>query len=159
MEKITPNLWFDGNAVAAAEFYVSLFPGSRIDQIQRSAADNPSTKQGDVLLVQLTLAGRPYIAINGGPQFPFTEAISFQIDCADQPEVDELWEKLISNGGSPSQCGWCQDQFGLSWQVIPRRLPELLSSPDREVAQRVMEAMLTMSKIDIAALEAAAAGE
>jgi predicted 3-demethylubiquinone-9 3-methyltransferase (glyoxalase superfamily) len=159
MEKITPCLWFDGNAEEAANFYVSLFPDSRIDQVHRAAADNPSTRAGDVLVVQFTLAGRAYIGLNGGPLFHFNEAVSFQIDCTDQMEVDRLWEKLIAHGGSPSECGWCKDRFGLSWQVTPNRLTQLLASPDAAVARRVMESMMTMSKIDIATLEKAARGD
>lgn len=157
-EKITPHLWFDGNAEQAAEFYVSLFPDSRIDAVHRSAGDNPSTRKGEVLLVQFTLAGRPYAGINGGPQFSFTEAVSLQIDCADQAEVDHYWHALTADGGSESQCGWCKDRFGLSWQVVPRRLGELLASPDRAAAERTMQAMLPMKKLDVAALEAAARG-
>ncbi len=157
-EKITPHLWFDGDAEAAAEFYVSLFPDSRIDAVHRSAGDNPSTRKGEVLLVQFTLAGRPYAGINGGPQFSFTEAVSLQIDCADQAEVDHYWHALIAGGGSESQCGWCKDRFGLSWQVFPRRLGELLASPDRAAAERTMQAMLQMQKLDVALLEAAARG-
>jgi len=157
-EKITPHLWFDGNAEEAAEFYVSLFPDSRIDAVHRSAGDNPSTKKGDVLVVQFTLAGRPYAGINGGPQFSFTEAVSLQIDCADQAEVDRYWNALTADGGAESMCGWCKDRFGLSWQVVPRRLMELLASPDRAAAERTMQAMLPMKKLDVAALEAAARG-
>lgn len=156
--KITSCLWFDGNAEEAARFYVDLFPDSRIDAVQRSPADNPSMAKGGVLLVSFTLAGRPFTGLNGGPAFHFTEAVSFQIDCADQAEVDRYWNALIADGGSESQCGWCKDRFGLSWQVIPRRLPELFASPDRAAAQRAMEAMLQMKKLDIAVLEAAARG-
>lgn len=157
-EKITPCLWFDGNAQEAAQFYTSLFPDSRIDSVQRSPADNPSTAKGDVLIVQFTLAGRPYTGLNGGPLFTFTEAVSFQIDCADQAEVDHYWNALTADGGSESQCGWCKDRYGLSWQVVPRRMGELLGSSDAAAAQRAMEAMMGMKKLDIAALEAAAKG-
>lgn len=159
MDKITPNLWFNGNAEQAAAFYVSLFPDSRIDAVHRSAADNPSTRKGEVLFVEFTLAGRSFAGINGGPQFPFTEAVSFQIDCADQAEVDRYWAALTADGGSAVQCGWCRDRFGLSWQVVPRRLGELLASPDSAAAERAMKAMLGMVKLDVAALEAAARGE
>lgn len=158
MHKITPSLWFDGRAQEAALFYVGLFPDSRIDEIHRSAADNPSTAEGNILAVRFTLSGRPFMGLNGGPQFPFTEAVSFQIDCADQAEVDHYWTALIADGGSEGQCGWVKDRFGLSWQVVPRRLGELLSSPDRAAAERAMRAMLGMKKLDIAALKAAAAG-
>jgi predicted 3-demethylubiquinone-9 3-methyltransferase (glyoxalase superfamily) len=156
MDKITVNMWFDGKAEEAANFYVSLFPDSRIDAVHRSPADNPSTPKGAVLMVYFTLAGRRFAGINGGPQFPFTEAMSLEIDCADQAEVDRYWNALIAEGGRPSQCGWCKDRYGMSWQVVPRRLGELLSQPDRDAAERAMKAMLTMSKLDVAALEAAA---
>lgn len=155
MAKITPSLWFDGNAEEAAEFYVTLLPDSRVNNVWRSPADNPSTPAGAVLLVAFTLAGQPFTAINGGPQFPFTEAVSFVIDCEDQAEVDRLWTELLAGGGSPGQCGWLKDRFGLSWQVVPRQLGELLGDPDRERAGRAMEAMLKMSKIDVAALRRA----
>ena len=156
--KITPNLWFDRNAEEAAEFYVSIFPNSHIDAVHRSASDNPSTKKDEVLLVDFTLAGSKFVGINGGPHFSFTEAVSFQIDCEDQQEVDRYWNAIVDNGGSESQCGWCKDRFGLSWQVIPRRLGELLTSADAAAAERTMQAMLTMKKLDVAALEAAARG-
>ena len=155
MDKITPNLWFDGNAEEAANFYVSLFPDSRIDRVQHSAADNPSTRKGEVLVVEFTLAGRSYVGINGGPTFPFTEAVSFSIDCKDQAEVDYYWEHLIAGGGSEVQCGWCKDKFGLSWQVVPRCLPDMMASPDRAAAERAMKAMMQMVKLDVAGLEAA----
>ncbi|MGA2514437.1 MAG: VOC family protein [Candidatus Limnocylindrales bacterium] len=158
MSKITPCLWFDGNAEEAASLYVSLLPDSRIENVSRSAADNPSTPAGAVLLVDFTLAGQPFRGVNGGPQFPFTEAISFSIDCEDQAEVDRLWNELTQGGGSPGQCGWIKDRFGLSWQVVPRELGELLGNPDRERAGRAMEAMLRMTKIDIAALRRAFEG-
>lgn len=149
MPKITPNLWFDGNAEEAATFYVSLFPDSRIDNVYRSPADNPSTPAGAVLLVDFTLAGQHFTGINGGPQFPFTEAVSFLIDCEDQAEVDRLWDALVAGGGTPGQCGWLKDRFGLSWQVIPREMGDLMASPDQEASRRAMEAMLQMSKIDL----------
>lgn len=155
MARITPNLWFDGNAQEAAEFYVSLLPDSRVDNVYRAAADNPSTPAGAVLLVDFTLGGQRFTGINGGPQFPFTEAVSFLIDCENQAEVDRLWAALTANGGSPGQCGWLKDRFGLSWQIVPRQLGEMLSSPDRARAGRAMEAMLEMSKIDLAALRRA----
>ena len=159
MTSITPCLWFDGTAEEAASFYTSIFPDSRIDRVNRSAADNPSTKEGAVITVDFTLGGRPFIGLNGGPDFTFSEAISFSIDCKDQAEVDRYWAALTANGGEPSQCGWLKDRFGVSWQVVPRRLTELLASPDRDAARRTMEAMLTMGKLDVVRLEAAAAGE
>jgi predicted 3-demethylubiquinone-9 3-methyltransferase (glyoxalase superfamily) len=159
MAKITPNLWFDGNAEEAAKYYVSLLPDSRIDNVYRSPADNPSTPAGAVLLVDFTLAGQKFTGINGGPQFPFTEAVSFLIDCEDQAEVDRLWDALIAGGGSPGQCGWLKDRFGLSWQVIPREMGELMASPDAEASRRAMEAMLQMSKIDLPELRRAFHGQ
>jgi predicted 3-demethylubiquinone-9 3-methyltransferase (glyoxalase superfamily) len=159
MAKITPSLWFDGNAEEAAEFYVTLLPDSRVNNVWRSPADNPSTPAGAVLLVDFTVAGQQFTAVNGGPQFPFTEAVSFAIDCEDQAEVDRLWTALIDGGGEPGQCGWLKDRFGLSWQVVPRQLGEMLGDPDRERAGRAMEAMLKMSKIDVEALRRAFDGQ
>ena len=155
MSKITPSLWFDGNAEEAAEFYVSLLPDSRIDEVSRAASDNPSTAAGQVLTVDFTVAGQHFRGINGGPQFSFTEAVSFAIDCRDQAEVDRLWDALTADGGEPGQCGWLKDRFGLSWQVIPRQLVEMLGDSDREAARRAMEAMLEMSKIDVAEMRRA----
>jgi predicted 3-demethylubiquinone-9 3-methyltransferase (glyoxalase superfamily) len=156
MKPITPNLWFDGNVEEAAGFYTKLFPNSKIEKILYSPADNPSVRQGEVLTVEFTLNGQRFVGINGGPAFKFTEAVSFEIDCKDQAEVDHYWNALTADGGKKSMCGWCKDRFGLSWQVVPQRLLDLLYGPDEVVGQHVMEAMLTMEKIDIAALEAAA---
>jgi predicted 3-demethylubiquinone-9 3-methyltransferase (glyoxalase superfamily) len=156
MSKITPCLWYDHNAEEAANFYVTLFPDSRIDNVVRSPADNPSMKEGGVLVVEFTLAGLPYIGLNGGPQFPFTEAVSFQVKTEDQAETDRLWDALIANGGEESMCGWLKDRWGLSWQITPARLLELMADKDRDRARRAMEAMMTMRKIDIAAVERAA---
>ena len=158
MSKITPSLWFDYRAEEAAEFYVSLFPDSRIDEVTRAPGDNPSTRAGDVLLVSFTLAGQQYVALNGGPQFPFTEAVSFQIDCEDQAEVDRYWEALVEGGGEHSMCGWLKDRFGLSWQVIPRQMGDYLGGSDHEGAARAMAAMLQMQKIDIGQLRVAYEG-
>ena len=158
MSKITPCLWFDGNAEEAANFYVSLLPESRVDNVSRSLADNPSTPAGAVLVVEFTLAGQPFMGLNGGPQFPFTEAISFVIDCEGQPEVDRLWTALTESGGTPGQCGWLKDRYGVSWQIVPRQLREMLGDPDTKRAGRAMEAMLKMSKIDVAALRRAFEG-
>jgi predicted 3-demethylubiquinone-9 3-methyltransferase (glyoxalase superfamily) len=155
MSRITPCLWYDGQAEEAANFYVSLLPDSRIDRVMRSPADNPSTPEGAVLAVEFTLAGQSYFALNGGSLFHFTEAVSFMIACDDQQEVDRLWDALTADGGSPSQCGWLKDRFGLSWQIVPRRLMELMNSPDPDRARRVMQAMMEMGKIDIAAIERA----
>jgi predicted 3-demethylubiquinone-9 3-methyltransferase (glyoxalase superfamily) len=153
--KVKPCLWFDGNAEEAADFYVSLLPDSRVSSVSRSPADNPSVAAGAVLLVEFTLGGQEFQALNGGPQFAFTEAVSFVIDCEDQVEVDRLWEALTGNGGTPGPCGWLKDRFGLSWQIVPRQLGEILGDPDRERACRAMEAMLGMTRIDIAALRRA----
>jgi predicted 3-demethylubiquinone-9 3-methyltransferase (glyoxalase superfamily) len=159
MSKITPCLWFDGKAEEAANFYVSLLPNSRVEKVMRSPADNPSTPAGAVLTVEFTLAGQPFMGLNGGPQFPFTEAVSFTIDCEDQAEVDRLWEALTQGGGTPSRCGWLKDRFGLSWQIVPRALPEMLKSSDREAAGRAMKAMLKMGKLDIAGIRRAYEGK
>ncbi len=158
-EKITPVLWFNHNAEEAANLYVSLLPDSRIDRIVRSPADNPSMKEGGVLIVDFTLAGRKYSGLNGGPIFPFTEAVSFMIQCEDQAEVDRLWDSLIADGGQASECGWLKDRFGLSWQITPRELLEMISSQDRDAARRAMESMLTMQKLDLAELRRAYRGE
>ena len=153
ISKISPCLWFDGEAEAAAKHYTSIFPDSRIVSVDRSPADTPSGPKDMVLTVNFSLAGQTFIALNGGPDFKFNEAISFSIDCADQAEVDRYWDALIAGGGEPSVCGWLEDRFGVSWQVIPRQLPEMLQSPDREAAGRAMEAMLKMTKIEVKALE------
>ncbi|MGH2489200.1 MAG: VOC family protein [Candidatus Limnocylindria bacterium] len=158
MNKITPCLWFDGTAEEAAEFYTSLFPDSRIDKVNRSPADTPSGSEGSVLTVDFTLAGQPYIGLNGGPEFTFNESVSFSIDCADQAEVDRYWDALIEGGGEHSVCGWLKDRYGLSWQVIPRQLPEMVNGPDRAGAKRAMEAMLEMTKIDVEKLREAYEG-
>jgi predicted 3-demethylubiquinone-9 3-methyltransferase (glyoxalase superfamily) len=158
MPSISPCLWFNGQAEEAAQFYTGLFPDSHIDNVSRSAADNPSSKKGDVLTVNFTLRGVPFTGLNGGPDFTFNEAVSFVIDCEDQVEVDRYWDALIDGGGEPGPCGWLKDRFGLSWQVVPKQLYQVLEGPDRDGAQRAMEAMLQMSKLDVAQLEAAYAG-
>jgi len=155
MSKIAPCLWFDGQAENAAKFYTSLIPDSRIDKVMRSPSDNPSTPEGAVLTVDFTLAGQQFIGLNGGPQFRFTEAVSFTINCEDQAEVDRYWAALIADGGAPSQCGWLKDKFGLSWQVVPKQLMQLLGSPNRAGAARAMQAMLKMTKLDVAGLQRA----
>lgn len=154
-EKIIPCLWYDGTAEEAAAFYTSLLPDSRVDAVHRSPADNPSTSEGAVLVVEFTLAGRKYVGLNGGPHFKFNEAISFQIQTDDQAETDRLWDAIVGNGGQESMCGWCKDKWGMSWQITPRRLVELTYGPDPEIAKAVFQAMMTMRKIDIARLEAA----
>jgi predicted 3-demethylubiquinone-9 3-methyltransferase (glyoxalase superfamily) len=156
MRKLYSCLWFDGQAEEAARFYTSLLPDSRVDNVSRSPADTPSGPEGTVLTVDFTLCGQPYQALNGGPEFKFNESISLAVMCDDQAEVDRLWEALTANGGEESVCGWLKDRYGLSWQIIPRRLGELLSDPDPDRARRAMEAMLKMVKIDVAELERAA---
>ena len=159
MDKITPCLWFDDNAEEAARFYTAIFPDSHIDSIDTSPGETPSGPKNTVLTVDFTLAGHSYIGLNGGPDFKFNEAISLSIDCEDQAEVDRYWEALLADGGEESVCGWLKDRFGVSWQVVPRRLPEMLKSSDREAAARALAAMLKMVKIDVATLERAYAGE
>ena len=154
--KVFPCLWFDGNAEEAAEFYVTLLPNSHVDNVWRSPAETPSGPAGMVLTVDFTVAGQQLQGLNGGPAFRFTESVSFVIDCEDQAEVDRLWESLTANGGEPGPCGWLKDRFGLPWQIVPRRLGELVTDPDPERARRAMEAMLTMGKIEVAELEHAA---
>jgi predicted 3-demethylubiquinone-9 3-methyltransferase (glyoxalase superfamily) len=159
MDKVTPCLWFDGKAEEAARFYTSLIPNSRIVDVQRSSSDTPSGPEGMVLTVEFELDGRSYIGLNGGPEFTFNEAISLQVECNDQAEVDRYWDGLLADGGEPSVCGWLRDKYGLSWQVTPTRLLEMYTSPDRDAARRAMDKMLTMTKLDIEPLERAFAGE
>ena len=154
MPKITPCLWFDTQGERAAAFYTSIFPNSRIVDVARYGEAGPR-EAGTVMVVKFELDGQEFVALNGGPEFTFDEAISFQIDCADQEEVDRYSEAL-TDGGEQGPCGWVKDRFGLSWQVVPARLIELLGDPDEAKAQRAMAAMLEMRKIDIAAVEAAA---
>lgn len=157
MPRITPSLWFDTRAEEAAEFYVSVFPNSRITRVSYYGEAGPRPA-GTVLTVEFSLDGQPYVAINGGPEFTFDEAVSFMIDCADQEEVDHYWSRLVADGGQESQCGWLKDKYGLSWQVVPAELGRLMNDPDPARAQRAMAAMLKMQKIDVAALRAAADG-
>ncbi|HLF16137.1 MAG TPA: VOC family protein [Candidatus Thermoplasmatota archaeon] len=152
---ITPCLWFDGQAEEAARFYASLFPDSRVDKVVKAPADFPSGKKGDVLAVEFTLMGRSFSGLNGGPYFKLSEAVSFVIPCKDQAEVDRYW-KALSAVPESEQCGWVKDRFGLSWQIVPTMLHRLLADPDRAKAGRVMEVMLKMKKLDVAALERAA---
>ena len=154
MSKVSPCLWFNGEAEDAAKFYVSLLPDSRIDHVQKNVTDSPAGKAGSVLIVKFTLAGQRFLALNGGTRFEYTHAISFQVDCADQAEVDRLWDGL-SDGGAVERCGWLKDRYGVSWQIVPNVLPQLLGDPDPAKAQRVMQAMLQMVKLDIAGLQAA----
>jgi predicted 3-demethylubiquinone-9 3-methyltransferase (glyoxalase superfamily) len=157
MPRITPNLWFDTHALEAAEFYVSIFPNSEITAVTYYGEAGPGPA-GTVLTVDFTLDGQEHTAINGGPMFTFTEAVSLLINCADQDEIDYYWEKL-TDGGEESQCGWLKDRYGLSWQVCPTGWAEALNDPDRARADRATRAMLGMRKIDLAALQAAADGD
>jgi predicted 3-demethylubiquinone-9 3-methyltransferase (glyoxalase superfamily) len=153
MRKITPCLWFNFNAEEAVNHYVGIFKHSKILEVSHYGDAMPDLK-GKVLTIRFELDGQELLALNGGPQYHFTEAISLSVDCADQAEVDILWERL-SEGGSAGQCGWLKDRFGLSWQIVPRQLVAMLTDPDASKATRVMQAMLTMSKIDIARLQQA----
>jgi predicted 3-demethylubiquinone-9 3-methyltransferase (glyoxalase superfamily) len=152
--RISPNLWFDGNAEEAAEFYVSVFEDSRIGSIMRYTEAGPGTP-GSVMIVEFELFGQRFVGINGGPQFTFSEAISLEISCKDQEEVDYYWDKL-SEGGSEGPCGWLKDRYGLSWQVVPEGMDELFTDPDPKRAERAMQAMFAMKKLDIATLREAA---
>lgn len=155
--KIQPCLWFDHNAEEAARFYADTFPDSRIGAISRAPADYPAGKKGDVLTVEMTILGMPFLLLNGGPQFTFDEAISFQVATEDQAETDRYWKAIIDGGGEESVCGWCKDRFGLSWQITPKRLTQLMAQGG-EMAARAFEAMMHMKKIDIAALDRAVEG-
>ena len=157
MQKITTSFWMDDWIEDAVNFYVSLFKDSRITNVSRYGEAMPDMK-GKVLAINFELEGQKYMAINGGPNFPFTEAISLFVSCEDQAEVDRYWTALTADGGKESQCGWLKDRFGLSWQIIPAALPRLLGGPDRAGAQRAIQAMLKMKKIDVAGLEQAYAG-
>src|SRR5262245_22050627 len=157
MQKITPCLWFDTEGEEAAEFYTSIFPNSRIIEITRYGCAGPRP-EGSVMTVNFELDGQRYIGLNGGPDFKFNEAISLEVTCESQEEVDSLWNALTADGGEEGPCGWLKDKYGLSWQIVPKVLMELISDPDQEKGQRVMAAMLQMKKIEIAELEKAAAG-
>lgn len=161
MIRITPNLWFDDNAVEAAEFYVSVFPDSRIVETAFYGPDEPGP-EGSVVTVSFELDGNPFIGINGGggsgSRFPFSEAVSFSVPCASQEEVDHYWDALTADGGAPSRCGWLKDRFGVSWQIVPDALVELMASTDTEARNRAVQAMLKMTKLDITELRRAAAG-
>ena len=151
-------LWYEGSAEEAARFYAATFPDSSVDAVYRAPADNPSTREGEVLTVSFTLMGIPCLGLNGGPEFRHSEAFSFQVMTADQAETDRYWDALVANGGRESECGWCKDRWGLSWQITPRALTEAISDPDQAAAMRAFNAMMGMRKIDIAAIEAARRG-
>jgi predicted 3-demethylubiquinone-9 3-methyltransferase (glyoxalase superfamily) len=157
VQKITPFLWFDTQAEEAANFYVSLFPNSKITGVARypSDAQPPAGPPGKVMTVGFELDGRAYTALNGGPIFPFTEAVSFVVHCADQAEVDRYWDALLADGGKESQCGWLKDKYGLSWQITPQELLDLQSSPDKAAVGRMFAAMMQMVKLDMPKLKAA----
>jgi predicted 3-demethylubiquinone-9 3-methyltransferase (glyoxalase superfamily) len=159
MSKISPCLWFDGEAEEAAKFYVSLLPDSRIEHIQKNTVDGPAGKAGTVLVVDFTLAGQRFMALNGGTRFEYTHAVSFKIGCADQAEVDRLWDVLSANGGSVEQCGWLRDRYGVSWQIVPDALMKYIGGPDAAGAKRTMQALLGMVKLDIEGLRRAYEGK
>ncbi len=156
--KNTICLWYDGGAAEAAQFYARTFPDSAVGAMHRAPGDYPDGKQGDVLTVEFTVAGIACIGLNGGPHFRHNESFSFQIATDDQEETDRLWNAIVDNGGQASECGWCKDRWGLSWQITPRMLVAAMASPDRVAAKRVFDAMMTMKKIDIATLEKARLG-
>jgi len=156
--KNTICLWYQGDALEAARFYAQTFPDSTVGQIHRAPGDYPDGKQGDVLVVEFTVAGIPCIGLNGGPHFQHNESFSFQIATDDQAETDRLWNAVVGNGGQESACGWCKDRWGISWQITPRALTQGVFNADPATAQRVFAAMMTMTKIDIAAIEAARKG-
>jgi predicted 3-demethylubiquinone-9 3-methyltransferase (glyoxalase superfamily) len=159
MSRISPCLWFASEAEEAANFYVSLLPDSRIEMVQRHAVDSPAGKAGTVLVVEFTLAGQRFMALNGNKALDFTHAVSFKIDCADQAEVDRLWDALLASGGSAVQCGWLKDRFGVSWQIVPTALAKYIGGADKVGAQRAMQAMLGMVKLDVEGLRRAYEGK
>lgn len=151
-------LWFNKNAEEAANFYAKTFPDSRVTAVRKSPTDYPHGKAGDVLTVEFTLLGQPFVGLNGGPEFSFTEAVSFQVFTDTQEETDRYWNAIVNNGGQGVACSWCKDKYGLSWQIVPRALMDGMNDPDPAAAKRVMEAMMQMVKIDIAKIEAARRG-
>ena len=151
-------LWFDRDALEAAQFYAATLPDSSVGAVMRAPSDYPSGKEGDVLTVEFTVAGIPCLGLNGGPTFQQSEAFSFQVATDDQAETDRLWNAIVGNGGAESACGWCKDRWGVSWQITPRALTEAMADPDPAAAKRVFDAMLTMGKIDVAVIERARTG-
>jgi predicted 3-demethylubiquinone-9 3-methyltransferase (glyoxalase superfamily) len=151
-------LWYDRDALEAARFYAEIFPDSRVGTVSRAPGDFPDGKQGDILTVEFTVMGIPCIGLNGGPVFKQSEAFSFQVATDDQAETDRLWNAIVGHGGQESQCGWCKDKWGLSWQITPRALTDAIADPDPAAAKRAFDAMMTMRKIDIATIEAARKG-
>ena len=158
-DKITPCVWYDGTAEDAATFYAATFPDSSVDAVHNAPTDYPDGRQGDVLTVEFTVCGMKFLGLNGGATFPQTEAVSFQVYTDDQEETDRLWDAIVGNGGQESACGWCKDRWGVSWQITPQVLLDMMTSTDGAAAKRAMEAMMTMRKIDIATIERAVAGE
>ena len=158
VSKNTLCLWYDGDALDAATFYAKTFPDSAVLAVHRAPGDDPDGKEGGVLTVEFTVAGIPCMGLNGGPHFKHSEAFSFQIATDDQAETDRLWNAIVNNGGQESECGWCKDRWGLSWQITPRALTAAFTDPDRAASKRAFEAMMTMRKIDIAKIEAARRG-
>ncbi|MDE2596284.1 MAG: VOC family protein [Sphingomonadales bacterium] len=158
MTQATLCLWYEGEAEAAARFYAATFPDTAVRSVHRAPGDYPDGKEGDALMVEFTVLGFPCIGLNGGPQFKHTEAFSFQVSTDSQEETDRYWDAIVSNGGAESQCGWCRDRWGISWQITPRALTQGMSDADPAARKRVFQAMMTMKKIDIAAIEAARRG-
>jgi predicted 3-demethylubiquinone-9 3-methyltransferase (glyoxalase superfamily) len=159
MTRIVPCIWYDGTAEEAALFYAATFPDSHVDAVHRAPGDYPDGNRGDVLTVEFTVLGTAFLGLNGGAQFPQTEAVSFQVYTDDQAETDRYWNAIVGNGGAESACGWCKDRWGVNWQITPRMLMRAIANPDPAVAKRAFDAMMTMRKIDIAAIDAAIRGD
>lgn len=158
-DPVTLCLWYDKDAEEAAAFYAATFPESRVGAVHRAPGDNPSGREGDVLTVDFTVLGIPCVGLNGGPAFPHSEAFSFQVHTGTQEETDRYWNAIVGNGGQESMCGWCKDKWGLNWQITPRALTDAVMGDDKAAAKRAFEAMMTMKKIDVAAIEAAVRGD